>query len=452
MRRLRLSLLLLCSLYVAVQTQAQVPLTCTTSDSLQEYLRCTLTNLVAQRLRQSDNTKQSEAPAILPSSTTLVDRSSSPDIVGASLNLAGLASKSKSANSSDFSLSLSMYGVYAALKSTSPLERQFYDRPRSQTWRRLSFSFGRSFPEDPTATVGQGSNSYGAKFLLSHSRDPYDPSNIDDFKCAMGEGHNAHCHRIDIAQSYAQDFVEIQNYLYRKYYDSLAAQFGREPAFAIVFSDTDTRLNFVHLVSMSPALFHVLLGKLTGEDQAFIVSHLRRSLEAQTLLTSRLQNLVKDIKRHAQISLGFSSRISKDGGNNLYRTELAVDKGIWKISSTTNASYDFQNAQKTMTLNRQIGRLAEQVTVPLIPEKDPTSNSPGKLAISGEGDWGTNGAPIYKAQGKITMTAFSGFDIPFAVTYTNKAGMNNKPDLKRQVGFAFDFAKISKAFGAKSPH
>lgn len=124
--------------------------------------------MVAARLRQTDNSKQVEAPSVSQNSTALADSSSAPDIAGASLNLSALSSKSRSPNATDESVTFSMYGVYAAWQRTDPFNDRFYGE--HSWWRRLSFSFGKSFPEDNATTAAQGSSTYSAKYLLSSSR------------------------------------------------------------------------------------------------------------------------------------------------------------------------------------------------------------------------------------------------------------------------------------------
>lgn len=176
---------------------------------------------------------------------------------------------------------------------------------------------------------------------------------------------------------------------------------------------------------------------------------LRKSLDSTTLLTADTEALLNKITKAPQISVGFLSRISKGTGSNLYRGELAIDSGLWKFSSTTNLSFDFMNSQVSTKPNRNVGRVVQEFDIPLLPKKTVLSYSPLTFGLSGEGDWGSNGPPTYKAQGKIKLTVFNGFDIPMSVTYANRTATVARADLKAVIGIAVDFSKVSQVFHVK---
>src|SRR5712691_1566914 len=88
---------------------------CGDSATLPEYVDCKAQALVARQIATTDPSKQSEPLALTPNSTTLVDKSSGPDVIGTTLSLPGLASKSSLPNSTDLSVAISMYGIYAAV-------------------------------------------------------------------------------------------------------------------------------------------------------------------------------------------------------------------------------------------------------------------------------------------------------------------------------------------------
>ena len=90
---------------------------------------------------------------------------------------------------------------------------------------------------------------------------------------------------------------------------------------------------------------------------------LHQALTDRTLSTARktLQGLVNA----PQFAVEYAARISKGSGANLYRTQVNYDQTFWKITATTNAGYDFQNAQSQGQRNRNIGRFVEQFQYPL---------------------------------------------------------------------------------------
>jgi hypothetical protein len=97
------------------------------------------------------------------------------------------------------------------------------------------------------------------------------------------------------------------------------------------------------------------------------------------------------------------------------------------------------------------GRVVEDLEVPEFPPKNPLEPTRLTIGVSGEGDWGTNQTPTYKAQGKIKFTLVNGFDVPIAITYTNQTGASKLADLKGVMGFAVDFAKIAARVHFRSP-
>jgi hypothetical protein len=413
---------------------------CKNTQDLPSFVDCMLRGLVATRIRQTDTSKQVEAPSVSQNSTALADQSAAPDIIGGSFNPSAFSSKSRTPNSTDTSLTLSLYGVYAGLARRNPFDDRFYGE--HSWWRRLSFSLGRSFPEDNTATAAQGNSTYAAKYTLTPTRDVGDPSNANKFDSLVGLLEQS-------SQDYANSFAAIRHHLYQQHGEEMYLQYGHDATYmSTVFSDGDTEHSFIVLTS-NTVLFQKLEEKLTPEDLKYIETALRSSLDSSSALTSGTQKAVDKIKNSPQLSVGFQSRISKGNSPNLYRAELALDWKFWKLSSTTNLSYDFQNAQMPMKLNRSITRFVYQIDIPLMPQRKVISTSPVKLSLSGEGDWGTNGTPIYKAQGKLRFTPFSGFEIPIVVTYANRTASVARADLKGLVGLTIDVSKLSKTFSQK---
>jgi hypothetical protein len=411
---------------------------CAGATTLNDFIVCRLQAQVIQRLGDLDPSKQSEAPSITNNATVLADKSSAPDVVAASVNPSALSSKSRVPDTTDLSLTVSLYGIYSLWRQTDPFNPAFYKS--SMPWRRLSLSLAPSFPETSTATSGQGSRSYGAKYLVSNSRNIFDPSNTKRLQ-ALKDNVSA------ASQFYAQDLLAVQQYLSGRYRDALYNDFATKPGFSDLYSEGNTFDSFVRATASSQ-LFPFLLLRLTKQDLAEIDSRLRDSLASTTSLDAQLKSIAQHVKTSPQVALSFLSKISKGTGNNLYRSEVVIDAGVKKVTTTTNISFDFSNSQTTSKPNRDIFRFVQDVEVPLIPQKSPLALNPLTLGLSGEGDWGSNGTPIYKAQGKLKITFIDGLDIPIVVTYANQTSVM-RPDLKGQMGLAFDFAKISRAFRTK---
>jgi hypothetical protein len=127
---------------------------------------------------------------------------------------------------------------------------------------------------------------------------------------------------------------------------------------------------------------------------------------------------------------------------NLYRLGWAFDAGLGTISSSSNATYDFINAKAMGTPNSQVGRLAEELQWPL-PVRMWT-NAKLRLVGSGEGDRGSNIAPVYKAQAKLMIPLLSGIDLPISFIYVSRVS-NGRSDSKVQAAFTLDVAKLVMA-------
>lgn len=422
----RIPLSFLAALIVAMGCASAKAQTCEEKLTLPEYVDCEVKRLVRERLMQSDDTRQAEAPAASQNSTTLVNRSSAPDTVGMSFTPNTLATRSRASKSTDMSVTVSLYALYALVTSRNPYNENFYEDNTSR-FRRISFAFGRSFPEGKTAVPAQGSYTYQGKFVLTKSRDVGDPSNtkqlrdlVDLLKQTAG------------ASVYGTIFHEIQKYLYDQVGGDKPPK--AEPPDAFI---TLTR---------KPDELHKMFAQLTKYDRAKIDAIIEESIQSQGALLSKTEEIIRDITRRTQIAFAFTARISKGIGANLYREELIFDKPLFgTFSGTVNTSYDFQNALSKTGLNRHIGRFVGAIQTPLGKSSWLPSKKPFSIGVSGEGDWGTNGTPIYRAQFKLTIPIVAGLNLPLSFTYANRTSVP-LADVKGQMGIVADFGKLSKAF------
>ena len=387
---------------------------CGNSASLPEYVDCKTQALVARQIATTDPSKQSEPLALAPNSTTLVDKTSGPDVVGTTIGIPGLSSKSGLPSSTDLSVAISMYGVYAAAVRSNPFDSATY---ASKTWwRRLSFTLADSFPADNTAAASQGSYTFGTKYLLSGSRDVADPSNAQKLSQLVPA-----MERSTVA--YSSMYAAVQQYFYER------------------FGAGSPRADFI-AGTRSPGRFGAMIAALMGRDIRLIEAILERGIQSQVDLKKDTMSVVRGIRNRPQLSVVFSSRISKGTSPNLYRSGVAFDIGLGAISSSSNATYDFVNAQTSGSTNKQIARLAEELQWP-IPVRTWTA-AKLRLVGSGEGDWGSSTAPAYKAQAKLVIPLSPGIDVPISFIYVSSVS-NGKSDSKVQAAFTLDVAKLALA-------
>jgi hypothetical protein len=421
---------------MAQPVRAQQPsrtVDCRDPKTLNELVFCRIQVRLYGKLSNLDPSRQSEAPSITTNSTTLADKSAGPDVLAASINPSGLSGKSQVPQTTDASLTATLYGVYSTWRQREPFNPAFYEQ--NMFWRRLSVSIAPSYPQN--AAQIQQSVSYGAKFLVTHPPDPLDPSNRDNF-AGVSESLRA-------AGGYFGDLLAIQEQLKSEYQNHSCAA-----ARAAGIADSLNQ-NFDGAMAM-PSLFVPYRACITAADVEFIDDHTADTMTALKNLTDQLRTVIKNIETQPQASFSFLSKISQGTGSNLYRSEFVMDRGWesqslrWKLHSTTNASFDFSNS-KTTKPNKDTFRLVEALEIPPIPPRNPVVETNHlTIGVSGEGDWGDNQTPTYKAQGKLKITAINGFDIPISVTYANQTGKAKRADVKLVAGFAFDFAKLLAGF------
>jgi hypothetical protein len=411
-----------------------LPQDCPNEKSLYNYVNCKLSAAIARATKVEatihDYSKQSAEPSLADNSSTLVDMSGASDVAAATMNLAGLTTKSRSGNTSDFSTSTSLYALYAAAGRFDPLDfEHFTDH---STLRRLSISLTDSFAEGATTKATDGSYTYGAKFVAINGRDLTSGVNsmrVDQIANALASS----------SPGYAAGMGEIRDYLF-----SIFADFAVDPT---VTNQAERHRQFVASVDdAAKDTFSKVLVALRSNEAAMatVDQIINRMVPSQLPLLDTVKTNVTEIQRAGQLSFGFSSKLSKGNSANTYRSEMIYDKPpVPWFKTTTNLGYDFQNAQMTGQKNRNIARFAEQIQVPLN-GYHATPKVPLKLGLSGEGKWGSNGPPMYKAQGQITITPIPGLDLPLSVTYVNRTPGVDRADLKGQLGINFDFAKLFK--------
>jgi hypothetical protein len=389
-----------------------------TSASLSQYVNCKVSAMAILEIQETDHSKQTEANSAAVNSTTLADRSTGPDFMSTSLAFPGLASKSSVPNSTDYSIGVSMYAFYSLLRTKNPFDPDFYSENTSQ-WRRVSFNFVDSYPADKTSTISGGSRTYGTTFLLHGSRDVGDPSNKGKF-ASLNQQIGA------ASGDFATIYHEILNYLF-KY--SLERDFGK----------------FIDAME-SPDSFRAIANRLSSEDERQIERIIGNRITSQVVLMKTINRVVENIKQTPQFSTLFTSRISKGTSPNLYRFGFVYDFGVIEhLNSTTNFTYDFINAQQPGAMDRHVFRLVQQFQYVALSTHTFPKRTVATIAGSGEGDWGSDGAPVYRANAKLTLSAMAGVDFPLSFTYTSLIPSTRKSDVKFQAALAFDFSKIARA-------
>jgi len=375
--------------------------------------------MAIQQIPQTDASKQSEANSASVASTTLADHSAGPELIASSLALPGLASKSSVPNSTDYSVTLSLYALYSIRRMSNPMDPSFY-RDGTSLYRRFSFNYVDSYPADKTSTISSGSRTYGTTFQLYGSRDVGDAANqkkFDELDKQIGLA----------SSSYAVIGHQILEYLRNRH--AAAKNLGE-------FTESMEQQDF----------FRMIASQLTSEDVKQVERIIQGNLAPQVDALAGVNAAINAIKHAPLLSGVFTSRISKGTSPNLYRSGLALDAVlVGKLNSTTNVSYDFMNAQLSTAKNRNVMRFVQQFQFVAITSSKFAGRNILALSGSGEGDWGSNGAPVYKGNAKVTVSVASGIDLPLSFTYTSLIASTKKSDVKFQAALTFDFSKIARS-------
>ena len=431
---------------------------------------------VAQaRIDQNSNVNQTEAPSISDNSTSLVDQSSSSDLIGVALNLAGLAGGTNNANpdKNSAAVTATAYSLYSAFRGEQPLDPSFYNRHRN--WRRLSFTLG--FEKNQTDAQGQPTEDTtiaGAKFLIIAGRDaarnPKELSTVYQYLKAAA---------VNLAQlnKEIRDAVLFKDPALRdklRIVEEVRA-YANSPAAAQAlnanrlqtlqtlvaepvenwFDPAETnnaRLNaqlvirdFIQNKYFDPAGLPLLLAALDDDGLKQIDQLIDARLDAFTNLNNASRRAIERIRRAPQLSLSFQTR-QKKAGTDEYTGEAIFDYGVHnRVNLTLNGGYFYKNS-RLVGGDLRGANFAGQLQFQITPEKSLAGRSPLYFFLASEGNWASAVPFTYKLQGKVKIPLVDGIDFPISLTYANRANLIDEKDVRGQFGFTFDTAKLLRAF------
>jgi hypothetical protein len=430
---------LVISCCVVVPAWPQQQPVCTASKNTQHrVLASRLADWAEIYLSRENPNRQAEAPSLSDNSTTLADTAKPTDLATLSLNPAATTTNSRTPKSTDLSTSFSLAAVAAAVTQQSPLGSGFYSSPVAENLRRISFAASDSFPGQSSATVGKGSETYGLKFRLYPGLRKKRASLLQFFQAREDDLASANVVNPMVLTAsssvFQQGVAKIRAYL--------VSQLMTTPI--SVGFDGSRHFNQIEAQDATASIEKLDEGvecALAAKDRS-LDSLLEQTAE-QLLTDPTMRELEKKDLGAPEVSVESSARLSKGTGSNVYRNQLDYSQTFARtFANTINLGFDFQNAQTFASKNRNIARFVEQVQFPFNFYHRDLRNGGLKLALGGEGDWGSNGPPTYKALGKLTVTPFAGFQIPMAVNYTNRTTGVNRGDIRAQIGLAVDFTRL----------
>lgn len=406
----RWSGLLITLLLFASPVAAQQPVPCPTPVTIDAWFNCMVAHVAAPILNQRENTKQVELPSIAEDTTSLVDQTAAPDLVGLALNLAGINNDSNDKATSG-SITTSAYALFAAAKQQDPLNPAFYSK--YPNLRRFSFTYGQSDEEkESRATL------LGAKILIINGRDA---SRADNQVKLANVSKDLRAASAD----FAAIALEIEDYLYEQ-----LAPSGKDKA---TFLNQD----------LNGAQLQPTLSRLTPQQLDEIKSIIARRIQSHVALVQGTERAYEEIKRAPQLSFTFQSKLRDELGADEYRTGLLFDYGIYQqINLTLSGTFDYKNT-RIVGGDKRGGRFAAETTFQLTPEDFFLgADRPFLFSIAGSGEWLTQTRPKYIGQAKFTIPIFNGISFPISVSVANQSSLIKESTVKGRFGFTFDLAKL----------
>lgn len=386
-----------------------------------DYIRRRIKENIASRTDQTDPTKQAEPPAASQNSTSLVERSSAPDLLGLGLDFLNLSDKitgdKKSATPK--TLTFSAYALKSALSSQDPLDPEIYNRDRK--WRSLSFTVGYDVPENTNAREPI----IGVKWLAINGRDVTDSRNVSEIDKVQGALSAAGIDFSKIA-------TEVEPILF-------AALTKRNALPTSVTSDDD----FLGALADSTK-FPAIRDSLTDEEKKVIDQHILKYMKTFLTLDATTRNAVQKIRTRPQLALSFITTQRKGKRPDEYSGTLTFDKGMGNNSITMNCSFIIKKSPGAQ--DSKGGQFAAAFHLPINGFKAFAYKDPLLLSVEANATGMTGVAPIYKAQAKLTIPLLAGMDIPISVSVANRTEFIKEKEVKGKFGFTFDLSKAMKAF------
>jgi hypothetical protein len=362
----------------------------------------------------NSSSKSTMDPSIQTNSTSLVDTTSTPDLLGFASHIAKLDSKASGGQQDSFSFYTTAYAFYAGIQRVDPLDPAFY--VSHQNWRRISVFMGREVPDDKSsAAVGPG-NLFGFKVLFINHRDLGRPENIK----------------------------MIQEQIIPVLYTGGIAKGQLDKGLKKLLGITTEEAN------LSGNDFVAMITKKVSDKELSVDTLVVASLKEDSPITlehKAIQQVYDKIRTAKQLSLNFQGK-KRDYSTaaDEYRIEGAFDSGLasrWDLSINAGANY---LDEKTLGPNSIGGRIAAQGSWRLT--EDQAAPNPWVIYFSGAGRWLTNTGPTYEVQLKSSVPLYNGVNIPISFTWANKSTLVQEAHIisgsnfKSKFGFTLDVSKL----------
>jgi hypothetical protein len=435
--------------FVVCMRLASAQVDCAKPQSLEEWINCRATELANRRLQDRNTTlqhkligsataKQSSQPSVSAASTALLDTTSGPDLVSAALQFLGAGTATSSEKKSgDGAISASAYALYTSFTGQKPLDPSVYRRGAG--WRRVSFSAGFESAGDEKDSDDKYKVA-GFKLLLINQRDVSSSLSQKQIDTALRQ-------MATTSAGIGSAFLDIQSFLYQvigtaKDPVTFPSQ-GTTPP-----TDFFKKMNLFNRRFLSDAALATTLASLTQEQKDEIDNILIRNdaVDAMIRQDDKVKESIFNIKRAPQLAVAWQGKLADKDGVDLHRLHAIFDWGAWKyVDLTVNAGYDYANS-RLLGADTRSGRLAGEGRFELNPISAVANGvNPWIVAFSGEYKWVHRADDIHRIQGRLEIPIAPGVMVPISLTYANKTELINESEVRGQIGFTVDAAKIAAA-------
>jgi len=461
------------------------------------------------RVDQTDNTKQTETPSISGASTSLVDQSSSSDLIGLAANFAGLSatSNSEQPEPSSVSVTTSAYSLLAAINRVDPLNPVFYDQHRN--WRKFSLTLGYDDEDQPDGTK-QRAKLFGAKFMFINRRDPGLESNqkyIETVTASLRRASAAFGNlsirvrgfvfslekvRREIITPGFKDYLEkrkpqVELTLERQRQALAAARTAsprdsnKEREIQEKIADAEQALIRINKMLENPGdpeLFVLGSNSLPTSTWSFEERRYQEQFLNEFLVGNYREKLGKEV---ADAIDEFIDRQLTAAELTAFRNlDADVRNAVERIRRAPQFSLAFLSKQRRIGFDEYLGELifdygvANRVNLSLngsyryndskliggdvrgfsfagqlrfqLNRENLIGKKPFFFDVATQGNWMTGGKSIYKTQAKITLPIADGIEFPVSVTYANRTELIDEKEVRGQFGFTLDTARLIRAF------
>lgn len=392
-----------------------------------QWINCRVDAAVALRMNQKGMNKQVEVPSIGSNTTSLVDQTEAPDLLGLGLNLIGMKKNGGTEDDDNEAISVttSAYALYAALTRNDALDPRFY--LEHQGLRRLSFTMGQDEAEEASDETNRAFL-FGFKYMIINKRDASLQSNRDELKKVSQFVGPAGMAVVNIQP-------EVEDYLFTELGKSLGYP-------AIGEADVDAKIRFITQRLTTANDTKATLKMLSPKQLSEVLEIVSAGVDAQVALRQVTTEVFEKIRRRPQLSFSFQTKQHRAEAVDEYRSGLLLDLGVYqRLNLALNATFDYEDS-KLIGGDKRGGRFAGEGYFHLTDQNIFGGKDPLVMSIAGEGKWRTSAKPTYTGQVKLTIPLFDGINLPISFSVANRSDLIDESTVRGRFGFTFDLAKL----------